>query len=67
MGELNREGGGLFEILAQGEGFVREGDLKGQGHVTINKPVISIISIVAYTWPSCSEQILADRVNPQES
>ena len=25
--------------------------LKGQGHVTVNKPVISTIYIFAYTWP----------------
>ena len=28
--------------------------LKGQGHVAVNKPVISIIYIVAHTWPLCS-------------
>ena len=41
--------------------------LKGQGHVTVNKPVISIIYIVVHTWPLCSAQILVDGVNPQES
>ena len=41
--------------------------LKGQGHVTVNKPVISIIYIVAHTWLLCSAQILVDGVNPQES
>ena len=39
--------------------------LKGQDHVTVNKPVISIIYIVAHTWPLCSAQILVDGVNPQ--
>ena len=39
--------------------------LKGQGHVTVNKPVISIIYIVAHTWPLCSVQILVDGVNPR--
>ena len=38
-----------------------------QGHVTVNKPVISIIYIVAHTWPLCSAQILVDGVNPLES
>ena len=42
-------------------------NFKGQGHVTVNKPVISIIYIVARTWPLCSAQILVDGVNPQES
>ena len=37
--------------------------LKGQGHVTVNKPVISRISIVAHTWPLCSAQISVDGVN----
>ena len=32
--------------------------LKAQGHVTVNKPVISMIYIVAHTWPLCSAQIL---------
>ena len=41
--------------------------LKGQGHVTVNKPVISIIYIVVHMWPLCSVQILVDGVNPQES
>ena len=41
--------------------------LKGQGHVTVNKPVISIIYIVAHTWPLCSAQILVDGANPLES
>ena len=31
--------------------------LKGQGHATVNKPVISWIYIVAHTWPLCSPQI----------
>ena len=34
--------------------------LKGQGHVTANKPVIFIIYIVAHTWPLCSAQTLVD-------
>ena len=34
--------------------------LKGQGHVTVNKPIISIIYIVANMWQLCSEQILVD-------
>ena len=38
--------------------------LKGQGHVTVNKPAISIIYIIAHTWPLCSAQILVDGVNP---
>ena len=41
--------------------------LQEQGHVSVNKPVISIIYIVAHTWPLCSVQILVDGVNPQES
>ena len=41
--------------------------LEGQGHVTVNKPVIFIIYIVAHTWPLCSAQILVDGVNSQES
>ena len=39
--------------------------LKAQGHVTVNKLVISIIYIVAHTWPLCSAQILVDGVNLQ--
>ena len=39
--------------------------LKGQGHVTENKPVISSIYIVVHTWPLCSAQILVDGANPQ--
>ena len=38
---------------------------KAQGHVTINKPVISMIYIITHTWPLCSAQILVDGVNPQ--
>ena len=38
--------------------------LKGQGRVAVNKPVISIIYILAHTWPLCSAQILVDEVNP---
>ena len=41
--------------------------LKAQGHITINKPVISIINIVSHTWPMCSAQILVDGVNPLQS
>ena len=37
--------------------------LKGQSHVTVNKPVPSIIYIIAHTWPLCSAQILVDGVN----
>ena len=36
--------------------------LKGEGHVTVNKPVISVIYIVA---PFCSAQILVDGVKEQ--
>ena len=36
----------------------------GQGHITVNKPVISVIYIVAHMWPLCSAQILVDGVNP---
>ena len=36
--------------------------LKGQGHVTINKPVISRIYIVAHKWSSCAAQISVDGV-----
>ena len=39
--------------------------LKAQGHVTVNKPVISMIYIVCHTWPLFSAQILVDGVNPQ--
>ena len=39
--------------------------LRGLGHVTVNKPVISIIRNVAHTWPLCSVQISVDGVNPQ--
>ena len=41
--------------------------LKGQGHVTVNKPVISIIYIVGHTWPLSFAQILVDGVNPEQS
>ena len=40
-------------------------NLKVQGHVTVNKPIISMIYIVAHTWPLCSAQVLVDGVNPQ--
>ena len=43
------------------------GSLKEQGHVPVNKPIISIIYIVAHKWSLCSAQILVDGVNPQES
>ena len=39
----------------------------GSGFSVMPKPVISIICIVAHTWPLCSAQILVDGVNPQES
>ena len=39
--------------------------LKGQGLVTVNKPVISRIYIVAHTWPLSSAKILVDGVNPR--
>ena len=38
--------------------------LKAQGHVTVNKPVLSSIYIVAHAWSLCSAQILVDEVNP---
>ena len=41
--------------------------LKVQGHVTVNKPVISIIYFVSHTWPLCSGRILVDGVNLLES
>ena len=37
--------------------------LKEQGHVTVNKSVISRIYIVAQMWPLCSVQIFVDGVN----
>ena len=33
-------------------------NLKEQGDVTLKKLVISIIYVVAHTWPLCSAQIL---------
>ena len=39
-------------------------DLKEQGHVTANKPVISRIYVAAHMWPLCSAQIMVDGVNP---
>ena len=39
--------------------------LKGQGHVTVNKPVISGIFIVAHTWSLSLARLLVDEVNPQ--
>ena len=47
--------------------YQSKANLKGRGHVTVNKPVISIIYIVVQTWPLCSAQILVDGVNLQES
>ena len=41
--------------------------LKALGHVTVNKPVISIIYVVVHTWPLCFAQISVDGVNPLES
>ena len=41
--------------------------LKALDHVTVNKPVISIIYIVVHTWPLCSAQILVDGVNQLQS
>ena len=41
--------------------------LKAQGHVTVNKPFISIIYIVSHTWSLCSARILVDGMNPLES
>ena len=41
--------------------------LKAQGHVTVNKPVISIICIVSHTWPLYSAHIFVDGVTPLES
>ena len=43
----------------------RENDLKGQGYVTVNKPVISRIYVVAHTLPLCSVLILVDWVHPK--
>ena len=56
----------IFQISCSSTIFSAK-SLKGQLHVTVNKPVISIICIVAHTWPLCSAQILVDGVNPQES
>ena len=47
--------------------LIKINSLKEQGHVTVNKPVISIIYIVSHTWPLCSAQILVDGVNSLES
>ena len=44
--------------------FVMKQNLKRQGHISVNKPVISRVYIVAHTWPLCSEQIFVDGVNP---
>ena len=45
--------------------FEKPRTLKGQGHVTVNKIIISMIYIVAGTWPLCCAQILVDGVNLQ--
>ena len=42
-----------------------EWNLKGLGHGTINKPVISTFYIVSFECPVCSAQILVDGLNPQ--
>ena len=52
-------------FLLASSGFQRMCPLKGQGHITANKPVISMIYIVTHTWPLCSAQILVDGVNPK--
>ena len=51
----------------QYEKQVIEAEVKVQSHVTLNKPVISIIYIVSHTWPLCSAQIVMDAVNSLES
>ena len=38
--------------------------LKGKGNVTVTKPVISRIYIVAHTWPLCYAKTSVDGVNP---
>ena len=38
--------------------------LKGLGHITVNKPVISRMYIVAHTWPLCYAQSFVDGVHP---
>ena len=38
--------------------------LKGQGDITLNKPVIVRIYVVAHTWPLCSVRIFVDGVSP---
>ena len=49
----------------EAQGMLDEtGPLKGQGHVTVKKSVISIIYIVPHTWPLCAAHILVDGVNP---
>ena len=52
------------DFLRSGLGVKLKFDLKEQGRVTVNKPIISSIYIVAYSWPSCSAQIMVDGVNP---
>ena len=51
--------GATYHVILWHENF-----LWGQGHVTVNRPVISIIYIVAHICSSRSAQILVDRVNP---
>ena len=34
---------------------------KGQGHVIVNKPIISRIYIVVHTWPLCSADVTKTR------
>ena len=57
---LVREGG--FFKKSNGKD-ISNSVLKGQGHVTVNKPVISRICIVTHTWPLCSVQSLVDGAN----
>ena len=64
---LNSSCGGAFVSESFVFRSVHWWALQGQGHITVNKAVISIIYIVVHTWPLCSAQILMDGVNPQES
>ena len=43
---------------------MKEGYFKGLGNITVNKPVISIIDIVAHTWLLCYAQICVNGLNP---
>ena len=45
------------KLMFGGDGKYELSTLKGQGHVTANKPVISRIYIIAHTWLLCSAQI----------